>query len=296
MNESNGGLSEEFWVVFMGHPYFVESFVFSGGEVHVRLPQDLIDLLWDESSALFGDAEVTAAIRNSADFMRLINTLDALRRVRRDLKIGVFIPYLPYGRQDRVCNQGESFSLRVFANILNSYDLLRVISLDAHSDKTWDEIRNFVNIPKELIIKRSDVGQEMIESADVLIAPDAGAADEVSRLAEKFNKPYVQAHKTRDVLTREITGIDLVTDSETPDFELSGKKCLVLDDICDGGRTFMELAKVLTAPMSGEGPISELNLYVTHGIFSRGIEELSQFYSNIYVANNINNTKEVIEL
>ena len=54
----------------------------------------------------------------------------------------------------------------------------------------------------------------------------------------------------------------------------------MVDDIFDGGRTFVELAKLIL-PMEPE----RLELYVTHGIFSKGYDEITQYYDRIYTTN-----------
>ena len=63
--------------------------------------------------------------------------------------------------------------------------------------------------------------------------------------------------------------------------KIESSNCLVLDDICDGGRTFIELAKATS------GIQFDLQLAVTHGIFSKGREELNKYYSKIHVLNNM---------
>ena len=55
---------------------------------------------------------------------------------------------------------------------------------------------------------------------------------------------------------------------------------MIVDDTCDGGRTFIELAKVLRARNAGK-----IELYVTHGIFSKGLKELSEHFDCIHSLN-----------
>lgn len=82
---------------------------------------------------------------------------------------------------------------------------------------------------------------------------------------------FVAAAKVRDQLTGEITGLSM------PDIE-SGLSILVVDDICDGGRTFTELASLIK-----KYEPKKLVLYVSHGIFSKGIEcILESGYDAIY--------------
>ena len=81
---------------------------------------------------------------------------------------------------------------------------------------------------------------------------------------------YLTASKSRDLATQEIS-------DTTINGDVKGKNLLVVDDICDGGRTFIELGKVLREKQCGE-----LSLFVTHGIFSYGIDQLLDVYDRIY--------------
>src|SRR6186713_2914488 len=90
-----------------------------------------------------------ADIRSSDDLMTLLLLRDAKARLGK-AKPGdiLFIPYMPYGRQDRACGQGEAFSLKVFAQIVNGMGFAAVISLDPHSLVTNALIDRF--LPLEL--------------------------------------------------------------------------------------------------------------------------------------------------
>jgi ribose-phosphate pyrophosphokinase len=108
-----------------------------------------------------------------------------------------------------------------------------------------------------------------------LLSPDAGAEKKVRSVAKKISSPnqsidVLCASKTRDTRTGEITATEIHGD-------VKGKDIIILDDICDGGRTFIELAKVLRALNSGN-----IYLYITHGIFSKGLEVLEESFKHIY--------------
>ena len=100
------------------------SLIFSGGEVHVNC-----NLLGRR------DAEgiIVARLQSSDDIMELLLLTDALREQGFD-HIDLFMPYIPYARQDRYCAGGDAFSLKVFAGLVNSRDFAEVIVLDPHSD------------------------------------------------------------------------------------------------------------------------------------------------------------------
>jgi ribose-phosphate pyrophosphokinase len=116
----------------------------------------------------------------------------------------------------------------------------------------------------------------------VVVAPDKGAVKRATLVAESLisldtPERILFGEKVRDpgsgeiletlVLTRMGETFTHLTPDKLAPFPLKGKPMLIVDDICDGGRTFIELAKVLR-----EFEPSEIILYVTHGIFSKGFE------------------------
>jgi ribose-phosphate pyrophosphokinase len=83
-------------------------------------------------------------------------------------------------------------------------------------------------------------------------------------------KGYMTASKSRNLMTQEITDTSF-------DGDVTNRNVLVVDDICDGGRTFIQLGKKLR-----EQGCKELSLLVTHGIFSYGVDELMKIYDRVY--------------
>ena len=105
------------------------------------------------------------------------------------------------------------------------------------------------------------------------MAPDAGARKRVQALAKKLGVADVRyAEKVRDPQTGRIT------ETRVPD-DIPAQPVLVVDDICDGGRTFLELAAALRDKTD-----QPLYLYVTHGLFSKGFAELNARYAGLYTA------------
>lgn len=103
-----------------------------------------------------------------------------------------------------------------------------------------------------------------------LVSPDAGAEKKVFDLAKDWQRRLVRAYKNRDVMTGNITGTTVID-------KVADENCLVVDDICDGGATFIALAEELKKMGA-----KKLRLYVTHGIFSKGLDELLKWYEHIY--------------
>jgi len=185
--------------------------------------------------------------------------------------VNLTIPYVPYARQDRIAEAGESLSIGVMANLINSMGFKRVTIYDPHSDVTPALINNLEVVSLEQIVSRSELVTLVSEKEMTIVSPDAGAVKKVQKLAQKLNTTnLVIGSKVRDSLTGEITGTKIEGDVE-------GKDVIIFDDICDGGRTFIELSKVLKK-MSA----NEIYLYVTHGIFSKGLEVLKPYFTHIF--------------
>lgn len=208
--------------------------------------------------------EVHADIRSSKDFMRLCILQEALTEIAAE-EWELHLGYLPYARQDRVCAKGEGFSLRFICSLINAMSFDRVYIEDCHSEVGLALLKNVRHKEQKDCINQ-ETHNLIINEVDVIVAPDAGAAKKAQAVADKYGKPVVQCLKTR---TKD--GISVrVLDS------LAGKTALVIDDICDGGGTFLALANAL----HNKEP-DALHLYVTHGIFSAGKEKLLDLYKTV---------------
>lgn len=209
----------------------------------------------------------------SDSLIEMLLYVDAYRRDRgSNAPILLMAPYFPYARQDRVMQPGESHSLKVIANLINSCKFDSVITVDPHSDVVAALVDNLAIMEQHYAVLSVLNQKNISANYDFLIAPDAGALKKIYKLAEKVGLPVIAAQKVRDTSNGNITSTK-VYDSDAA--LLKGARALVVDDICDGGRTFIELASVLPE-------MSRLDLYVTHGIFSKGREALEQAYDNIY--------------
>lgn len=231
---------------------------FSGGEEHVQLEQ-----VYPEDK-LYNDISLTARIKSSQDFMRFLLTFNALKNAYKTKRIDITLTYLPYARQDRVCYPGQAFSLEVIANILNTLDYYKLSIIDAHSDVATKSIKNCENlIPSYL-------GAKIMQDYCIhtIVSPDKGATNRVKMFQQsmvRFNRSLqlIEVSKERDSKTGEIIEINV------PKANVPKHNCLIIDDICDGGGTFIPIAKQLK-----ERGAERVFLYVTHGIFSKGIEVL----------------------
>jgi len=170
----------------------------------------------------------------------------------------LYLPYLPYGRQDKMVSSNATFALRTFANLINSLEFDHVSCFDPHSDVASSSLNNFSAVyPNHEIINAA-----YRCGATLFCYPDFGALNKYTRVMHEH--PFIHGKKIRDQSSGVITHYDLVGDP-------SGQNVLIVDDICDGGATFIFLVKALL--LRGA---TEVNLYVSHGIFSKGTDILKQ--------------------
>jgi ribose-phosphate pyrophosphokinase len=189
-----------------------------------------------------------------AEFLHLAQLKDLLdsRKIIASLEIS----FLPYGRQDKEVSNTSTFALNTFAWLLNSVGFSEVIIHDPHSEWATKLIRN-----SRAVYPHDEILTIMYAlETDIVCYPDKGAVSKYSKTYP--NLPYIYGEKVRDQLTGNITSYSLIGDP-------SGKNVLIVDDICDGGMTFKILAKDLLAAGA-----KEVNLFVTHGIFSKGLRTL----------------------
>lgn len=177
------------------------------------------------------------------------------------------MPFLVYGRQDKLISNNTTFAKIVMERLVMESGYTRILTYDAHSDNS-DFIQS--REPVELI-------GAAIAHQDVVCFPDAGAVKRYMHLIGN-HIPAIYCEKVRNQITGEIEGLQLMSDDD-----ITGKNVLVLDDLCDGGKTFIEVAKILNAQGAGE-----LTLAISHGIFSKGINIIFDAgYKTVYTTNSL---------
>ena len=243
---------------------------FSAGEVHIKLNNRI-------NYEKITKVVITHRVQSSDDLMLIFLTTDALRR-KGITSIDLVLPYLPYARQDRQCVDGEPFSLEVLAKLINSQDYLKVITFDVHSLVASTLINRLENVSNEDYVNRTLLVLNQVRKiTDIsLVSPDKGASQKSKALFESTRvfTNLIQCEKTRDPQTGALSGFTVLAE------DLKGRDCLIVDDICDGGGTFIGVAKALKNRNAGD-----LYLFVTHGIFSRGFTELRKYYKDIFTTN-----------
>lgn len=224
-----------------------------------------------------GSVTVNAQLNTPADQMALFFTTDALRRKYPLAKFFLNMHYLPYARQDRVCNEGESHNLKVFCELVNNLKYNIVYVADPHSNVALALINNLVVIDQYEIFR----GIKSSFREWTIVAPDNGATKKCEEFAKKVGAAgVITFSKNREMSTGEITSL-------TPNQKIEDNgNYLVLDDLCDGGRTFIELAKYFS------NTECKIELAVTHGIFSYGVEVVASEFDHVYTTNSFRDDLE----
>lgn len=206
-----------------------------------------------------------AALRDMNDFMLLAQLVEAVRHVTDIAFSHLELPWLPWARQDRHMVPGDSFALKVFARQLNALAFDKVIVLDPHSDAAAAAIDNMLAVAQQACLLQSETLREAVGTGRLmLVAPDAGALKKIDAVVKATGAAeYAILSKVRDVASGALTGFSLLAG------DVKGKDVLIVDDLCDAGGTFIGSAQVLR-----EAGARSVRLYVTHGIFSKGIEHL----------------------
>lgn len=258
----------------------VQHITFPTGEKHIRIKELQAD---DEVVLIYADP--------SGDIMKLGMAVDICRRA--DVShITVVMPFVPYARQDEVYVDGDPLSIQVFTNFLNSLNVDKVVVADPHSKVTP------VLIDRVHIVHQHEVAMSAVLDIDqhlllpiALVAPDLGEAKKIKDLQASIQSihnltfPIIQCDKTRNSATGRITGFKIL------DGDPTGHHCLMVDDICDAGGTFIGLFEVIR-----DAGAESQSLYVTHGIFSKGVDILLKHFDRIYTSDSFPKTEGTVML
>lgn len=269
-------------------------FRYAAGELQVRLTTDC-------SYLLEGTTGVTLIkrIRNSDDIMELLlmqnaidNEIEQSKLTRLTTK-NVILPYMPYSRADRMFVPGDCRGKETFISVINSQwpvsENTEYFTFDCHSNNvdTFDDTgqKAYINISALNII--SSVLNSILGPNDTelnIIFPDEGTKTRYVDVIEVYNENYTNnikfntyfCTKKIEVTTGRFIGFEVPVDLNKT------INTIIIDDICDGGWTFNEIAAALRINKKN------LFLYVSHGIFSVKFDALGYFFNTIYTTDSFN--------
>lgn len=212
--------------------------------------------------------KMTIRHTSMSEFVTAMFLVDAIRANGGHV-YDLILPYIPGARQDRSNPTGDVlFTLVSVARMLNERTFNNVLVLDPHSDKAHDLIHRMEVYPQELVARKLDANRY-----DGIIAADRGGRERAKQMRSALGLPMFYGGKTRDVATGRLSGFTL-------EYIPQGHY-LVVDDICDGGGTFIGLAEKI------EEQGSTADLFVSHGLFSKGVANLRYHYEEIYTTDSL---------
>lgn len=243
---------------------------YPGGEIGVR------------ATTAPAPEQLLARVQSSDDLMALVMYLAAVPgRVRQ-----VCIPYLPYARQDRVAVPGDPNAIEALARVFASTGVRMFSTLDAHSPAAIAAFARsnctLTNLPCwPWLTRYLDQLQPRHGQPLWFVAPDNGARERTAAAATALSRAdrpigVVTCRKVRDPQTGKLRGFAVDPD-HCPHSLGADPLVVIVDDICDGGGTFLGVATALREQF-GAPP---LHLFTTHGIHSRGLNELARVFTTI---------------
>lgn len=247
--------------------------------------QQTVDLIeYSELEEYIDTVEIRTRLNSFKDLEILICATQAVRNIT-NREIQLYVPYFLGSRSDRKFQEGGvNYLKQVICPIINSLGFSKVTVVDPHSDVLEACLNNFHKENNFELVRTALLDIYKNPNEIVLVSPDAGAYKKVFDVAQHFSlDKIITATKVRDLKTGKILR------TEVPTLDQHNKlKYVIVDDICDGGRTFIELAKAI----KGSRPTAKVYLVVTHGIFSAGFNELNEYFEHIYTTNSVKNIKE----
>lgn len=242
-------------------PFHYEKIDYPNKEISIRLT---VPLPW-------GDFRILWEYENLDELIELAlikKALDsAIKPGHVPHRYELILPYLPFSRMDRQ-EKGFSFSLDWFCSEINKMEFLTVNIVDPHSDVSHALLKNcYITYQHEIFEPYFKNKSDFF-----LVCPDSGALKKIEKLASLVNPMnIVFCTKQRDFNTGDIVKTTIYYDS------LDGKDCYIVDDICDGGKTFIEIAKILKERGAGK-----IILMVSHGFFTKGLSVFDGLIDEIY--------------
>ena len=190
------------------------------------------------------------------NLMELLIMADALKRSSAS-RITAVIPYFGYARQDRRSKARTPISAKLIANMIVQSGIERVLTMDLHAT----QIQGFFDIPVDNLyaspIFSLDILHQYQNDIDdlMIVSPDVGGVARARELASRLGAPLSIVDKRREK-AGEVSEMTVIGD-------VKGKKCLIVDDICDTAGTLCKAAEVIK-----KNGASEVHAYITHGVLS----------------------------
>ncbi|MGO4929164.1 ribose-phosphate diphosphokinase [Fundicoccus sp. Sow4_D5] len=202
---------------------------FSDGEIKVNIEESIRgDHVYIIQSTSFPVSD---------NLMELLITIDALRRASAKT-INVVMPYYGYARQDRKAQSREPITAKLVANMLQMAGATRMVTLDLHAV----QIQGFFDIPVDHLMGAPLLANYFLDNGlhgddVVVVSPDHGGVTRARKLAEFLKSPIAIIDKRRPKAN--------VAEVMNIVGEVSGKTCVLIDDMIDTAGTITLAVKAL---------------------------------------------------
>lgn len=246
------------------------------------------------SRALYPDGSTTVSISSRMNNFQDLEVIICATKSLRQLgfkEIHLYCPYFLGSRSDRIFEVGTNNYLKdVICPIVNSLKFESVTVLDPHSDvleaclNNYRKLNNFDLVRFAISNLDEEYPGDLFENI-VLVSPDAGAAKKIYKVAEHigYKGEVLICSKTRDEHGK-LSNLNIPLN-----YEHVEKQLIIIDDICDGGATFVNIGRKIWEYRIATGAESKtfgpVSLVVTHGLFKNGYIELNRYIKNIYTTN-----------
>ena len=222
----------------------IEVATFSDGEINVHIAETV------RGRDLFIIQSTCSPVNDN--LMELLIMIDAAKRASAG-RITAVVPYFGYARQDRKARSRDPITAKLVANLITSAGADRVLTMDLHAD----QIQGFFDIPVDNLLGGPTLCNYFAkeETIDVVVAPDLGSVKRARKVAEKFGVPIAIIDKRRPK-ANVMEVMNIIGD-------VSGKNCLMLDDMIDTAGTICQGAQALK-----DAGAKEIYAGCTHAVLS----------------------------
>lgn len=248
---------------------------FPDGELNVTLSPDI-------NRKLPVIMEIT--LKDSDGLFILMQLSDILKRNEIVIE-KIQINYLMGMRCDRLFSLDRPFTLKIIADVINSFNAKKVEVVEPHSGRTLDLINNSAAFEFTAKIAKC---YKSTDKNIVFIAPDKGALERYKATGIDFIGHF---EKQRDLKSGKITSLEFVP---VPDINLGlteDKVICIIDGLCDGGGTFTLIGEYLKK----NSPNNKTTIILTHLIQEVGLKKLCAYYDTVYISDSYKDYKPVIE-
>lgn len=246
--------------------------------------------IYYEDAYLPKPIEIKSRLNNWLDLELIVCAVASLRELGVE-ELHLYTPYMVGGRSDRKFEEGGNNYLRdVICPIINSLNFKTVTCIDPHSDVLEACIKGFKKESNNRLLAYFFQDYDSNNEKDyIFISPDAGASKKIYKLAEQigYKGDIITCSKDRDTKGNVTKTVVLINGEHVQ------KDIIIIDDVCDGGATFINITKEIKKRISdmqqheenSELTYGKIYLIVTHGIFSKRYKELNKYFDGIYCTN-----------